>query len=871
MQITDRRTVPEAASKPALTFKTAENTGGQMLALDDAEGIVTAIVSVTGTEDEVADIIVPGAYRATLLKRRPKVCWAHSWEHPIGRVLHIEEIHPGDDRLPAQTKDGQPWPREAGALVATMQFNMRSREGKDAFEAVRFYSETGECEYSIGYQVPAGKSTRDNRGVRHIKALELYELSVVLFGAHTMTGTIDVKSAIEVAASTIPTRATAAATLAALMEGKSKAQPKGKPQRTSASFKKCPRCGGTKVGHLSGSDQPRCASCGYHVPLTEAAKKKALPTQTVPPLANSDTPVPPVKDAQADEDPAADESIIPDPEPPTLPDFSDGVMVALYPDPAAADAIVNAISGPDATMPREDLHVTLAYLGHEGSVTMGADQVVKHVTDALEGEGALTGSLGGIGMFPPGDNGVPVYVPVDVPGLGVLRETIVGALGDAVDNEHGFTPHMTIGYDLGRMDPLPSIPVTFDRVRVVYGDQHRDITLSAPVDADGNPWEVPDPDQVGMGDAKALTMHLTPRQVAAVTAALDGWEGKAGGADRNRGGAEKLRRYWTTGPGGAEIGWGTSGDFTRCTALLEEHMPGRAEGYCANRHKEMTGMWPGDKGNKADAYDPALDGTVLVTETKHSPSGKGYPRLAGSMEEQQDALREAVTEALRGMEHEDGRWEWPGVSVDATFPATAAQPAYLVATRDKYDGADTRESFTMTWHDSGDGIVLGNPEPVELEVSVVFGPGEGPFHDGDEPETAYDASEWGVADDMPFADDLLRLAGLMKAANRAAVETKAGRVLSGANERRLRQAAEELVSVLAAAGVRIHLSEVDLDDDEDGKPESMAQKPDARRDPDPMVDVSTTSPSADGTKSAEGTVVLDRASLDAALAALALD
>lgn len=72
----------------------------------------------------------------------------------------------------------------------------------------------------------------------------------------------------------------------------------------------------------------------------------------------------------------------------------------------------------------------------------------------------------------------------------------------------------------------------------------------------------------------------------------------AGGLDRNRGGAEHLRRYWTVGPGGMKIRWNTGGDWTRCVRLLSKHLGPRAKGYCALRHKEMTGMWPGDRKNR---------------------------------------------------------------------------------------------------------------------------------------------------------------------------------------------------------------------------------------------------------------------------------
>jgi len=72
----------------------------------------------------------------------------------------------------------------------------------------------------------------------------------------------------------------------------------------------------------------------------------------------------------------------------------------------------------------------------------------------------------------------------------------------------------------------------------------------------------------------------------------------AGGIDRNRGNAEKLRRYWTVGKGGAKIRWGTGGDWTRCVRQLSKYLGPRAKGYCALRHKEMTGLWTGDKAHR---------------------------------------------------------------------------------------------------------------------------------------------------------------------------------------------------------------------------------------------------------------------------------
>ena len=71
----------------------------------------------------------------------------------------------------------------------------------------------------------------------------------------------------------------------------------------------------------------------------------------------------------------------------------------------------------------------------------------------------------------------------------------------------------------------------------------------------------------------------------------------AGGLDRNRGNAEELRRYWTTGKGAAKIRWGTEGDWKRCVRYLGKYMGVRAKGYCQLRHIEATGVSTGSRFN----------------------------------------------------------------------------------------------------------------------------------------------------------------------------------------------------------------------------------------------------------------------------------
>lgn len=93
----------------------------------------------------------------------------------------------------------------------------------------------------------------------------------------------------------------------------------------------------------------------------------------------------------------------------------------------------------------------------------------------------------------------------------------------------------------------------------------------------------------------------------------------AGGLDRNRGQSEKLRKYWTVGKGAAKVRWGTGGDWSRCVRHLTKYMGPRSKGYCSLRHKEMTGVWTGDKRHRAlygrKNGKPSLFSTQYINST----------------------------------------------------------------------------------------------------------------------------------------------------------------------------------------------------------------------------------------------------------------
>lgn len=69
---------------------------------------------------------------------------------------------------------------------------------------------------------------------------------------------------------------------------------------------------------------------------------------------------------------------------------------------------------------------------------------------------------------------------------------------------------------------------------------------------------------------------------------------------------DRLRDYWVRGPGAAKIGWGAPGDFNRCRAFLAEHIkPQYLSGYCANRHFDALGTWPGRGAHSVEALAAA--------------------------------------------------------------------------------------------------------------------------------------------------------------------------------------------------------------------------------------------------------------------------
>lgn len=154
--------------------------------IDEAEGIVECFVAGVGNKDSVGDIVLPGAFTASLQRRKPRVVWGHDWNQPIGKVLEIYEVPPTDRRLPEKMRAAG-----IGGLFAKVQFNLKAERGREAFANVAFFGT--EQEWSIGYKTL--DAVYDNaRQANLLKEVELYEVSPVLHGANQLTATISIKS-----------------------------------------------------------------------------------------------------------------------------------------------------------------------------------------------------------------------------------------------------------------------------------------------------------------------------------------------------------------------------------------------------------------------------------------------------------------------------------------------------------------------------------------------------------------------------------------------------------------------------------------------------------------------------------------------------
>jgi hypothetical protein len=121
----------------------------------------------------------------------------------------------------------------------------------------------------------------------------------------------------------------------------------------------------------------------------------------------------------------------------------------------------------------DDHHITVVYLGPDVDDTSWA-QACAAAQQVAARTAPLSGTIGGRGEFPAGEDGVPVFAKVQLPGAADLHQALKHLQHPtAASATHGYTPHVTLTYaqDDHRPDPVPNTPVTFAELSLHRGDQ----------------------------------------------------------------------------------------------------------------------------------------------------------------------------------------------------------------------------------------------------------------------------------------------------------------------------------------------------------------------------------------------------------------
>lgn len=145
----------------------------QIKAVSD-DGLFSGYGSVFGVVDSYKEIVAPGAFKESLDGRLPSLLWQHRSGEPIGPYLSMEEQPIGLHVKGQLLVDDVQRAKEARALMKAKAVNG----------------------LSIGF-VSREDSIDRVTGIRTLKKIDLWEVSVVTFPANPLAQISSVKSAID--------------------------------------------------------------------------------------------------------------------------------------------------------------------------------------------------------------------------------------------------------------------------------------------------------------------------------------------------------------------------------------------------------------------------------------------------------------------------------------------------------------------------------------------------------------------------------------------------------------------------------------------------------------------------------------------------
>lgn len=136
----------------------------------------------------------------------------------------------------------------------------------------------------------------------------------------------------------------------------------------------------------------------------------------------------------------------------------------------------------DEAEEKKNLHCTLVFLGKTSEIDEKTkNKIKKAIKKVVKNHTPIKASLAGLGKFTVGEDGMPYYASVDAKGLNKLQYELEEAIKEIIElpSEHGFTPHMTLGY-IGDENEIPEITSmempswTIKDVSLVFGDSDRE-------------------------------------------------------------------------------------------------------------------------------------------------------------------------------------------------------------------------------------------------------------------------------------------------------------------------------------------------------------------------------------------------------------
>lgn len=241
--------------------------------------------------------------------------------------------------------------------------------------------------------------------------------------------------------------------------------------------------------------------------------------------------------------------------------YDSGGMIALIPSDADLDRLTL-----DGEEPRDDLHLTLWYLGDDRLTEDQQEDVLRVTSEVAEEWRPIAAKAFGVAHWnPDGENPAWVLNVGDASedaDLTDVRLDVGQAVADVFDLPQQHTPwqpHVCIAYstdDIGEELVSRLGPITFDKIRVAYGRDVYDLDL---------------------GDTSAVT---------------------AAAYARKRRNSKSLKDYWTKGEGLAK--WaGAAHPWTTLYNHLKKYMPSDMAKRVASRwYYEVKGHWPGEKRGK---------------------------------------------------------------------------------------------------------------------------------------------------------------------------------------------------------------------------------------------------------------------------------